>query len=72
MKLLKKRPDWEDRLGKSSDAVRGRQPNVSFFAYTATPKGKTLELFGRDRIIWKARTFSPIQHAPGYRGEFHS
>ena len=26
---------------------RGRQPNVSFFAFTATPKGKTLELFGR-------------------------
>ncbi|MGC8774808.1 MAG: type I restriction endonuclease subunit R [Chlorobaculum sp.] len=27
-------------------ASRGRQPNMSFFAYTATPKGKTLELFG--------------------------
>src|SRR5258707_2032395 len=25
---------------------RGRQPNLSFFAFTATPKGKTLELFG--------------------------
>lgn len=28
-------------------AARGRQPNLSFFAFTATPKGKTLELFGR-------------------------
>jgi type I restriction enzyme, R subunit len=27
-------------------ASRGRQPNLSFFAFTATPKGKTLELFG--------------------------
>ena len=27
-------------------AARGRQPNLSFFAFTATPKGKTLELFG--------------------------
>jgi type I restriction enzyme R subunit len=27
--------------------TRGRQPNLSFFAFTATPKGKTLELFGR-------------------------
>ncbi|MEV4422746.1 type I restriction endonuclease [Patulibacter sp. NPDC049589] len=27
-------------------AARGRQPNISFFAFTATPKGKTLELFG--------------------------
>ncbi len=26
---------------------RGRQSNLSFFAFTATPKGKTLELFGR-------------------------
>jgi type I restriction enzyme R subunit len=25
---------------------RGRQPNVSWFAFTATPKSKTLELFG--------------------------
>ena len=26
---------------------RGPQPNLSFFAFTATPKGKTIELFGR-------------------------
>jgi type I restriction enzyme R subunit len=26
---------------------RGRQPNLSFFAFTATPKARTLELFGR-------------------------
>ena len=28
-------------------AKRGRQPNISFFAFTATPKYKTLALFGR-------------------------
>ena len=38
--------DWEDRLNQVI-ASRGRQPNLSFFAFTATPKGKTLELFGR-------------------------
>ena len=38
--------DWEDRLNQIM-ATRGRQPNLSFFAFTATPKGKTLELFGR-------------------------
>jgi len=38
--------DWEDRLNQVM-ATRGRQPNLSFFAFTATPKGKTLELFGR-------------------------
>ena len=30
----------------ASVAARGRQPNLSFFAFTATPKAKTLELFG--------------------------
>ena len=39
-------PDWEDRLNQVIQ-TRGRQPNLSFFAFTATPKGKTLELFGR-------------------------
>lgn len=29
-------------------AKRGRQPNMSFFAFTATPKHKTLAIFGRD------------------------
>jgi len=38
--------DWEDRLNQVM-ASRGPQPNLSFFAFTATPKGKTLELFGR-------------------------
>lgn len=28
-------------------AKRGRQPNMSFFAFTATPKHKTLAIFGR-------------------------
>ncbi|TAK36454.1 MAG: DEAD/DEAH box helicase [Chloroflexota bacterium] len=41
-----KEPDWEDRLNEVMQS-RGRQPNTSFFAFTATPKGKTLELFGR-------------------------
>jgi type I restriction enzyme, R subunit len=29
-------------------AQRGRQPNLSFFAFTATPKHKTLAIFGRN------------------------
>ena len=39
-------PDWEDRLNEIMQS-RGKQKNLSFFAFTATPKGKTLELFGR-------------------------
>lgn len=36
----------EEALAESV-AARGDQSNLSFFAFTATPKGKTLELFGR-------------------------
>ena len=36
-----------DRALAEAVAARGRQDNLSFFAFTATPKGKTLELFGR-------------------------
>lgn len=42
-------PDWEDRLNEIMES-RGRQRNLSFFAFTATPKGKTLELFGRNKM----------------------
>ena len=35
----------EEALAKAVGA-RGRQPNLSFFAFTATPKARTLELFG--------------------------
>lgn len=36
---------------------RGRQPNLSFFAFTATPKAKTLEVFGTQGIDGKPRPF---------------
>ncbi len=36
---------------------RGRLPNVSFFAFTATPKPKTLELFGERRADGKFAPF---------------
>jgi type I restriction enzyme R subunit len=36
----------QDRLAAEVEA-RGRQDNLSFFAFTATPKGRTLQLFGR-------------------------
>ena len=38
--------DGEDLLNQAV-AGRGRQENISFFAFTATPKAKTLEIFGR-------------------------
>ncbi len=39
------RGDGQDLLARSL-AGRGRPGNLSFFAFTATPKAKTLELFG--------------------------
>ncbi|MBN8455306.1 MAG: DEAD/DEAH box helicase family protein [Candidatus Accumulibacter sp.] len=48
----KKRATEEGRDGMAdlfrSMAKRGRQSNLSFFAFTATPKHKTLAVFGRD------------------------
>jgi type I restriction enzyme R subunit len=49
-------PDWEDRLNQVMQS-RGQQPNLSFFAFTATPKGKTLELFGRKGANGKPESF---------------
>lgn len=37
--------DVEDQIRKSMEA-RGQQNNLSFFAFTATPKNKTVEVFG--------------------------
>src|SRR5271157_2610635 len=37
--------DYQDRI-LDFMKKRGRMPNVSFFAFTATPKAKTLEMFG--------------------------
>jgi len=38
-------PDYEEEILRAM-AKRGRQANISFFAFTATPKYKTLEAFG--------------------------
>jgi len=37
--------------------TRGRQPNVSYFAFTATPKPKTLELFGSLQVDGSYKPF---------------
>jgi len=38
--------DLEDAILKEIE-FRGKQPHISYFAFTATPKNKTLELFGK-------------------------
>lgn len=48
--------DWQDGLNRVMES-RGKQKNLSFFAFTATPKGKTLELFGRKGTSGKHQAF---------------
>ena len=50
------RPDHEEEIIKTMMA-RGKQPNISFFAFTATPKYKTLEVFGQTGPDGKPRPF---------------
>lgn len=47
---------WEDELIKEMES-RGRPSNVSFFAFTATPKNKTLEMFGEKQVDEKYKPF---------------
>jgi type I restriction enzyme R subunit len=49
-------PDYEEEILKTM-AKRGHQPNISFFAFTATPKYKTLEVFGRPGADGKPQPF---------------
>lgn len=48
--------DAEDEIRKSM-AVRGKQVNLSFFGFTATPKSKTVEVFGTMGVDDKPRPF---------------
>ena len=58
--------DWEDGLNAVVES-RGPQPNLSFFAFTATPKGKTIELFGKPGGERQTGAVPCLQHAPGNR-----
>ncbi|MDA3961066.1 MAG: type I restriction endonuclease [Planctomycetota bacterium] len=56
-------PDGEDAINAMVEG-RGRRPNLSFFAFTATPKGKTLQLFGRkdsEGAYWPCHLYSMRQ-----------
>jgi len=48
--------DYQEEILKVM-AQRGRQPNISFFAFTATPKYKTLEVFGQPGLDGKPQPF---------------
>lgn len=48
--------DAEDEIRKSMEA-RGKQDNLSFYAFTATPKPKTVEVFGIKDTTGKPKPF---------------
>ena len=52
-------PEEDETNAEYMTRVRGRQPNLSYFAFTATPKAPTLKLFG---------TFDPDRPNP-HNGE---
>jgi hypothetical protein len=60
-----------DQLALRAALFRGPQANMSFFAFTATPKFKTLELFGHKNADGQAGALPPLLHAPGHRGGLH-
>lgn len=49
-------PDYEEEILRTM-VKRSRQPNISFFAFTATPKYKTLEVFGLPGVDGKPRPY---------------
>ncbi len=49
-------PDYEEEIIRTM-TKRGRQPNISFFAFTATPKHKTLAVFGQPGPDGKPQPF---------------
>jgi type I restriction enzyme R subunit len=61
--------DVEDEVVKEIRA-RGRQPHISYFAFTATPKGKTLELFGRPNFEGKYVAFHVYSMCQAIEEEF--
>ena len=54
--------DEDEDEAWDSMRLRGPQPNLSYFAFTATPKTRTLELFG----TWDPEAVNP--RSPGERG----
>ncbi|OPY42952.1 MAG: hypothetical protein A4E41_00065 [Methanoregulaceae archaeon PtaU1.Bin066] len=49
-------PDQEEQIIRTMLA-RGRQKNISFYAFTATPKYRTLEIFGKPGADGKPQPF---------------
>jgi|CXWL01.1.fsa_nt_gi type I restriction enzyme R subunit len=59
--------EWIDPVAEElSKIMKGRQrlPHLSFFAFTATPKTKTLEVFGKARQVVTPEGVKKVEHKP--------
>ena len=59
--------EWTDPVAEElAKIMKGRQrlPHLSFFAFTATPKPKTLEVFGKPRQIVTPEGVKKVGHKP--------
>jgi type I restriction enzyme R subunit len=60
---------YEDEINESMK-IRSRQANISYFAFTATPKPKTLELFGTKQTDGSFRPFHLYSMRQAIREKF--
>lgn len=59
--------EWTDPVAEElSKIMKGRQrlPHLSFFAFTATPKPKTLEVFGKPREVSTTEGVKKVDYDP--------
>lgn len=59
--------EWTDPVAEElSKIMKGRQrlPHLSFFAFTATPKTKTLEVFGKARQVVTPEGVKKVEYKP--------
>ncbi|MGG1659267.1 type I restriction endonuclease subunit R [Brevibacillus sp. NRS-1366] len=61
--------DTEEKILAEITRV-GKQPNISFFAFTATPKGSTLKMFGTEDEGGKPRPFHLYSMKQAIQEEF--
>ena len=57
--------EWDDPVAEELALImKGRQrlPHLSFFAFTATPKTKTLEVFGKPREVVTVEGVKKVEH----------
>ena len=57
--------EWTDPVAEElAQIMQGRQrlPHLSFFAFTATPKTKTLEVFGKAREVMTLEGVKKVEH----------